>query len=613
MLRCTVSKRNWKWHLPKPFVSSRSDTRTRGLRAWVHRRLVGMSGHGEALHGSERSPVLPVLPPDARVAPAAEPSAAAGNKRRRLSVKQSTPPGFPPPVIGQEENAEAPQHAAAAGDPQPWAASAALLGEYKSKFLERLPGKSMEEFRELGRRGQIDWLRNRGRALLWLARQHGMPWPMACADASLRAADTFKQFRARWSKASVVVREGAVDMYKAMAGLPREVCAQQAFRVTAATARTLLLTYVSKEWDINRVTVEPSATVDDVVQAVRASPDFGAWMDSFGRKMVEVTEVTGASHWAWSAEVCPTSWQDARILQVHFHAYLMRPDSSLRAAAADALVFRGAKPHSSWPPWLNRHGRGRLTMWCGYFYCCCDKIGSLMSRSDKLPFVGFPVLIAWVTTLVSAGKLRVGAARTLAARCVTGCARVLQELAAFEQVDQRQRLEQYRRGVDAALSASHKAFVVPGAVREWLRSFDVVEHRYRFLVLDGASRLGKTVFARTLCSPGRIPLELNCAGGAEPNLREFSWFQHGCIIYDEIGPRQVAANRKLFQATDAYVQLAPSSTNMYSYEVFAHRVKMIACSNRWRSELDSMPRQDAAWIEANSVYVRVDAPLWKMD
>lgn len=572
-----------------------------------------MSGHGDALQGSERSPELPWLAPAGELENAAEPSAAAIPKRRRLSAKQSSPPGFPVPVPAQEENERAPEVAVPAAAGVLWAAPSALVEEYRTKLLDRLPAKSVDEFRQLGRRGQIDWLKNRGRAMLWLARQQDMAWPAPCADGPLRAAATFKLFRARWSQASVAVREGAVDMYKEMADLPREARELTAFRVSSRTSRTLLLTYISKEWEINNVAVEPSATVDDVVLAVRRSPDYGAWMASFGKNVLEVNERLGAEHWSWSAEVCPTTWEQQRILQVHFHAYFLRGAGSLRVVPSEAMLFRGARPHSAWPPWLNKHGRGRLTMWCGYFYCCCDKVGALMTRSDKEPFVGFPVLIAWVTALVSAGKLRVDAARQLAARCITGCSRVLQELSAYEQVDQRARLEDYRRRVDAELASCHKAFVVPEAVREWLRSFDAVEHRYRFLVLDGASRLGKTVFARTLCTPGRTPLELNCAGGAEPNLRAFSWFVHGCIIYDEIGPRQVAANRKLFQATDAYVQLAPSSTNMYSYEVFAHRVKMIACSNRWRSELDLMPRQDAAWIEANSVYVRVDAPLWKVD
>ena len=46
-------------------------------------------------------------------------------------------------------------------------------------------------------------------------------------------------------------------------------------------------------------------------------------------------------------------------------------------------------------------------------------------------------------------------------------------------------------------------------VQTFMSQFDVAQHRYKFLVLSGPSRVGKTAFARTLCEAGKETLEIN--------------------------------------------------------------------------------------------------------
>ena len=45
-------------------------------------------------------------------------------------------------------------------------------------------------------------------------------------------------------------------------------------------------------------------------------------------------------------------------------------------------------------------------------------------------------------------------------------------------------------------------------VKRFVRQFKKAMHRYRFLVLAGPSRVGKTEFARSLCEPGMETLEV---------------------------------------------------------------------------------------------------------
>ena len=136
-------------------------------------------------------------------------------------------------------------------------------------------------------------------------------------------------------------------------------------------------------------------------------------------------------------------------------------------------------------------------------------------------------------------------------------------------------------------------------------------HRYKFLVLSGPSRVGKTQFARSLCAPDFEMLEVNCAGGAEPNLRAYRLSKHDIILFDEIEAEQVAAQRKVFQAQSAPVQMACSTTNCHSYRIFVWRKKMVLASNNWEASLKRLGTADPAWIEDNSILVCVTEPMWE--
>ena len=135
--------------------------------------------------------------------------------------------------------------------------------------------------------------------------------------------------------------------------------------------------------------------------------------------------------------------------------------------------------------------------------------------------------------------------------------------------------------------------------------------RYKFLVLVGRSRTGKTCYARQLCCPAHQTLELNCAAGAEPDLREYDCDKHGAILFDEASPAMVLLQKKLFQAQPAWVQLGSSTTNCHSYKVMLGRVPLIICSNSWLEQTEQLTEADREWITANQVLVTVDAPVWK--
>ena len=144
----------------------------------------------------------------------------------------------------------------------------------------------------------------------------------------------------------------------------------------------------------------------------------------------------------------------------------------------------------------------------------------------------------------------------------------------------------------------------------FLAQFHKPLRRHSFLVLSGPSRLGKTVYARSLCPPNMAVLEINCAGGAEPDLRAYRLSKHGLILFDEIVAGQVERQRKLFQAQSAPVQLGCSATNCHSYTVFTWRKPMVLCSNNWESSLLELRKADQDWVKANSIVLHVTEPMW---
>lgn len=147
-------------------------------------------------------------------------------------------------------------------------------------------------------------------------------------------------------------------------------------------------------------------------------------------------------------------------------------------------------------------------------------------------------------------------------------------------------------------------------VQAFLNQFKKPRHRYKFLVLAGPSRVGKTAFARSLCGPGMETSEVNCGSGAEPVLKAYRFRRHEVILFDEIEAEQVAAQRKLFQAQASPVQMACSATNCFSYEVFVWRKKLVLASNNWHSSLQMLSAADRAWVQANSIVLDVHEPMW---
>lgn len=151
--------------------------------------------------------------------------------------------------------------------------------------------------------------------------------------------------------------------------------------------------------------------------------------------------------------------------------------------------------------------------------------------------------------------------------------------------------------------------VVP-EVLNWMQSFQEQwgkSTRFPFLVLDGPSQFGKTMFAKSLFGPERT-LVLSCQGVAQPNVKGFDRGKHAAIVMDEADHLMVFNNKQLFQSGLDAIMLAQSTCQGHAYSVWLYAVPIIVSTNDWRRT--ATPEQKA-WLDANSVVVAVQEPLWQ--
>ena len=92
----------------------------------------------------------------------------------------------------------------------------------------------------------------------------------------------------------------------------------------------------------------------------------------------------------------------------------------------------------------------------------------------------------------------------------------------------------------------------------FLEQFARIRSRYKFLVLQGESCTGKTIWAKWLFGNPELVLEVNYASCPEPDLREFKPLLHKGILFGEANAKMVLRQRKLFQAPPTSVRLGAS-------------------------------------------------------
>jgi len=371
--------------------------------------------------------------------------------------------------------------------------------------------------------------------------------------------------------------------------------------------RCALLTW---NGDFGRISgVEVSRDIEVMVQRLTADSgvrglfrEFEAWFtDGMQRCGVDVS-------WAVCAEVCEQSL-GAGEARVHLHAgwRLRGPSTYLRVSAnATEFSFRGQTPHWANASPTQRRSRNECQ---ALFYCQVEKRSTLFRAANCEPHRDYHVQAEWAFALLEGNKISEEVARRL---IIHGCKNVpamLRNLEGYVAARRELGCQSMLDEARVALAAECRPAISVPAVLAWHALFEQHRFRYPFLVLDGPTRLRKTLYAQQQAPPGAA-LVMDCSGAVEPALHSFDPTTHRGIVFDEASASLVLRKRRLFQAPPERVALGGSATNCHLYHVVVYRQRLIVCTNRWQRDVDEMAPEDKAWLEGNCIYVRVDGPMW---
>ena len=366
-----------------------------------------------------------------------------------------------------------------------------------------------------------------------------------------------------------------------------------------------LLTY-NGSWGAGTPEVDALAmmqgTEHELIAAVRQS----AFYETLWREFV--TELTLKSTKDWPQLSCKMELSLKRTKHhnlVHFHVALSNFEKPLRLGALWLWAFRGAFPHVR-----GTKGRGKALqrqLDAAHYYVQAPKCGSVFCESNYLRFQDFLVEATSIMSLWRFYKLsdEVAIEELLRGR-VRGIRNHIAEISFVQEQVKQRREAAMREVLEVRLSHLQKPPRCLPEVTEWLQLFTAgfgSRSRFPFLVLHGPSQYGKTSFAVSIFGPAAT-LVVSCQNVQQPNLTRFDRTLHKCLVFDEAEPELVLNNRQLFQASSTLVMLGQSPTQQHAYQIFAYAIPMIVCTNIWSREADP-------WLDANSIYIAVSAPLWR--
>lgn len=290
--------------------------------------------------------------------------------------------------------------------------------------------------------------------------------------------------------------------------------------------------------------------------------------------------------------------------RVHAHAYLeanKQFDSAVSyfdlAIAHQDSVFMSKPSHCVSNMKKGSSYRGGAN--CGHFYVQCKYKNTHIAQFNNYEACSdFTVKTIWVQELWQKGKINDNKVLPCAGfyRCCTPALEGLVRHSVGKlRVEVKAESRATRMRMLEELKAPHKQYA---EINEWKKQYTQVAFRYKFLIISGPTRTGKTQLARSLFS---CPFEHNDA---------VCWInyddeKHDAVIFDDVKfiYKYISDNRALFQA-GGLATVQTSATNMYSMQIdMTQKPIIVTCNDE--------PRGD--WILGNSIRLYIEEPTWECD
>ena len=314
------------------------------------------------------------------------------------------------------------------------------------------------------------------------------------------------------------------------------------------------------------------------------------------------------SKYSFSIELCTKTWREKAVLRVHAHLWLQLKMKTFNTSEA---VVCGSTPFINWTTLAYMAGANSRSMaasMAGSFYCCVEKLSTIVSETTAYAWVDYPVKDRWITSLYAAGKISADVAEACYLKTVCRAQQNISQLAFIEASRKKIAQQAAWERNESVLRSKQKPWKLIPRVQEWRDQYKDVRCRYKFLVLDGPSSTGKTRYALDQYGIGQM-LYTDCSMGI-PNLREFNSDKHCAILFDELSPKAALMLKKCLQASNDTVQLGASPTMSHAYSLHLFKVAMVICCNNWQEQILSLTTSEVEWLTTNCFYIAVDGPLW---
>ena len=237
-----------------------------------------------------------------------------------------------------------------------------------------------------------------------------------------------------------------------------------------------------------------SMSMEDTVLAVR---DTCLVVDLWPRVVAHTQQLAEYLHARDSAvclEICPRTLSKDHICRLHTHVCLRSFSNMSLPFQNNVASLDGANPQVAQVVGGLVTGSSRSS-WASYFYCCAPKLGGVHQFSTREPFKDFLVNANWVLNLLQSGKITIESAKELVRQCCSGSVRCLKDIALVEASAEEACILTDMHKSEGALLAHQTLFRCLPEVDQWASQDLRTEWRYKFLVLDGPSKVGKTQFA----------------------------------------------------------------------------------------------------------------------
>ena len=352
---------------------------------------------------------------------------------------------------------------------------------------------------------------------------------------------------------------------------------------------------------------------DELTDILAGHPYYKELADQIFTHTLSVGRKNGFSQNSISIEHC-TKGNDSQ--RVHFHVMQSGGFKRLIVEYFDEMTFDGVRPAHAV---LTTNGRAhkkegstdpRMAARANeaHFYLQFKKVGMLHSRTNYVKHVDFLVSARWI---MSNWKTREITYESAKEEIIAGRDRVKNTLIELEfqhALHIKETQEARQAHVKCLLRCNLSKFREwPAEVHEWKAQYGEDNFgklsRFKPLILDGPTRLGKTMWATSFFG-SCCTLVLQCQNVAEPSMHAYrnNALAYKCIVFDEGSWQLVHEHKMLFQAGQELVTVCMSPTNQSAYDVFVYQMPMIVCSNNFWKDIEP---HAAEYLKENAFYLYV--------